>query len=127
MVGNKSKVVLIGLISAVFIIMVVMLGTVYLYPMWMQRTTPEACKDITPQNAIDTVTRDFMQNRIPNWGNDKDYIGTAVPVLSFVSDNVKDEKGTYRVPFTAKGASGELKYVGHFNCTNHYIKYESVD
>jgi len=52
---------------------------------------------------------------------------TAVPVLSFVSDNVKDEKGTYRVPFTAKGASGELKYVGHFNCTNHYIKYESVD
>lgn len=127
MVGIKSKVVLIGIISSVFIIMVLLLGSVYLYPMWMQRTTPEACKGITAQNAIDTITRDFMQNRIPNWGNDKDNMGTSVPILSFVSDNVKDDKGIYRVPFTAKGPDGELKYVGNFNCSNHYIKYETVE
>lgn len=127
MVGNKSKVVLIGMISAMFIIMVVMIGSVYLYPMWMQRTTPQACADITPQNAIDSVTRDFMEKRIANWGNDKDYIGTSVPTLAFISDNVKNDQGTYRVPFTAKGPDAELHYVGNFNCTNHYIKYETVD
>ena len=127
MVGNKSKVVLSGMISAVFIIMVVMLGTVYLYPMWMQRTTPEACKDITAQNAIDTVTRDFMQNRIPNWGNDKDNMGTSVPVLSFISDDAKEDKGTYHIPFSAKGPNGTLSYVAHFNCSNHYVKYSTVD
>ncbi|MGC6387000.1 YebF family protein [Ewingella sp. S1.OA.A_B6] len=127
MVGNKSKVILIGMISAMFILMVVMLGSVYVYPMWMQRTTPQACASITPQNAIDSVTADFMQNRIPNWGNDKDHIGTAVPVLAFIGDNVKEYQGTYRVPFTAKGPDGELHYVGNFNCTNHYIKYSTAD
>lgn len=127
MVGNKSKVILIGMISAIFIIMVVMLGSVYVYPMWMQRTTPQACAKVTAQNAIDSVTADFMQNRIPNWGNDKDHMGTTVPILTFISDNVKNDQGTYRVPFSAKGPDGEIHYVGNFNCTNRYIKYSTVD
>lgn len=122
-----SKVVLIGIISVIFALMVLMLGSVYVYPWWMQRTTEGACSTITKDNAIDTVTRDYMQNRIPNWGNDKDNMGTSVPVLNFISDDVKEDKGTYHIPFSAKGPNGTLGYVAHFNCSNRYVKYSTVE
>jgi len=122
-----SKVVLIGIISFIFLMMVVMLGSVYIYPWWMQRSTEGACAQITKSDAIDTVTRDYMENRIPNWGNDKDNMGTSVPVLSFISDDAKEDKGTYHIPFTAKGPNGTLGYVAHFNCSNHYVKYSTVE
>ena len=122
-----SKVVLIGIISFIFLMMVVMLGSVYIYPWWMQRSTEGACAQITKRDAIDTVTRDYMENRIPNWGNDKDNMGTSVPVLSFISDDAKEDKGTYHIPFSAKGPNGTLGYVAHFNCSNHYVKYSTVE
>ena len=122
-----SKVVLIGIISVIFLMMVVMLGSVYVYPWWMQRSTEGACAQISKSNAIDTVTRDYMENRIPNWGNDKDNMGTSVPVLSFISDDAKEDKGTYHIPFSAKGPNGTLGYVAHFNCSNNYVKYSTVD
>ncbi|MEE8728499.1 MAG: YebF family protein [Rahnella inusitata] len=122
-----SKVVLIGIISFIFLMMVVMLGSVYIYPWWMQRSTEGACAQITKSDAIDTVTRDYMENRIPNWGNDKDNMGTSVPVLSFISDDAKEDKGTYHIPFSAKGPNGTLGYVAHFNCSNHYVKYSTVE
>lgn len=122
-----SKVVLIGIISFIFLMMVVMLGSVYIYPWWMQRSTEGACAQITRNDAIDTVTRDYMENRIPNWGNDKDNMGTSVPVLSFISDDAKEDKGTYHIPFSAKGPNGTLGYVAHFNCSNHYVKYSTVE
>lgn len=125
--SNMSKLILIGFISAIFIAIVVMIGTVYVYPAWMQRTSPEACQNVTKQNAIDAVTRDFMENKLPNWGNDKDNLGTQVPSLAFISDNVVEEKGTYRVPFSAKGPGGTLSYVGNLNCSNNYIKYTTVE
>jgi len=122
-----SKVVLIGIISVFFLMMVEMLGSVYVYPRWMQRSTEGSCAQISKSNAIDTVTRDYMENRIPNWGNDKDNMGTSVPVLSFISDDAKEDKGTYHIPFSAKGPNGTLSYVAHFNCSNHYVKYSTVD
>ena len=122
-----SKVVLIRIISFIFLMMVVMLGSVYIYPWWMQRSTEGACAQITKSDAIDTVTRDYMENRIPNWGNDKDNMGTSVPVLSFISDDAKEDKGTYHIPFSAKGPNGTLGYVAHFNCSNHYVKYSTVE
>jgi len=122
-----SKVVLIGIISFIFLMMVVMLGSVYVYPWWMQRSTEGACAQISKSNAIDTVTRDYMEKRIPNWGNDKDNMGTSVPVLSFISDDAKEDKGTYHIPFSAKGPNGTLGYVAHFNCSNHYVKYSTVE
>ena len=122
-----SKVVLIGIISFIFLMMVVMLGSVYIYPWWMQRSTEGACAQITKSDAIDTVTRDYMENRIPNWGNDKDNMGTSVPVLSFISDDAKEDKGTYHIPFSAKGPNGKLGYGAHFNCSNHYGKYSTVE
>lgn len=122
-----SKVVLIGIISVIFVLMVLILGSVYVYPWWMQRSTEGACAQITKDNAIDTVTRDYMENRIPNWGNDKDNMGTSVPVLNFISDDVKEDKGTYNIPFSAKGPNGTLGYVAHFNCSNHYVKYSTVE
>lgn len=127
MTGNMSKVVLISIISALFAIMVLMFSAVYIYPMWMQRTTVGACSEITKQNAIDSVTRDYMQSRIPKWGNDKDNLGTTVPILSFISDDVKEDKGTYHAPFTAKGPGGELHYIGNLNCSNDYIIYSTVE
>jgi len=122
-----SKVVLIGIISFIFLMMVVMLGSVYVYPWWMQRSTEGACAQISKSNAIDTVTRDYMEKRSPNWGNDKDNMGTSVPVLSFISDDAKEDKGTYHIPFSAKGPNGTLGYVAHFNCSNHYVKYSTVE
>ncbi|RYG06251.1 MAG: hypothetical protein EOO02_01235, partial [Chitinophagaceae bacterium] len=35
------------------ILMVLMLGSVYVYPWWMQRSTEGACAQITKDNAID--------------------------------------------------------------------------
>ncbi|NMP26808.1 colicin M resistance protein [Rahnella sp. SAP-1] len=127
MVGTKSKIVLTGIISLLFIGIVIILACVYLYPVWMQRTTPQACATITTQNAIDVVTRDFMENRLPNWGNDKDDLGTQTPALAFITDNVKADNGTYRVPFSAKGPAATLRYIGNLNCSNNYIKYQSLD
>jgi len=126
-IGKTGKIVLGVMVCVVFAMVVLTLGMTYIYPTWMQRTTPEACAAVTPQNAMDLVTRDFMQNKLPNWGNDKDNLGTQVPSLSFISDNVKDNKGTFEVPFTARGPAGTLKYAAHLNCTNKYIKYDTVD
>jgi len=125
-IGKTGKMVLGAMICVVFAMVVLTIGMTYVYPMWMQRTSPEACATVTPQNAMDLVTRDFMENKLPNWGNDKDNLGTQVPSLSFISDNVKEDKGTYHVPFEAKGPGGTLKYMALFNCTNKYIKYNPV-
>ncbi|WAT10537.1 YebF family protein [Rouxiella badensis] len=126
-IGKTGKLILGAMICIVFVFVLFTLGMTYIYPTWMQRTSPEACATITPQNAMDTVTRDFMQNKLPNWGNDKDNLGTQIPSLSFIADNVKQSNGTYDVPFTARGPSGTLKYDAHLNCSNNYIKYDTVE
>ncbi len=127
MIGKTGKMVLGIMVCVVFVMVVLTLCMTYIYPTYMQRTTPLACANITPQNAMDLITRDYMQNKLPNWGNDKDNLGTVVPSLSFIADTVKDDKGTYLVPFTAKGPDGTLKYMARLNCTNQYIKYDTVD
>ncbi|EIC85218.1 colicin M resistance protein [Serratia sp. M24T3] len=127
MIGKTGKMVLGTMVCVVFVMVVLTLGMTYIYPTYMQRTTPQACTSLTPQNAMDLITRDYMQNKLPNWGNDKDNLGTEVPSLAFIADTVKDDKGTYIIPFSAKGPDGTLKYLAHLNCTNKYIKYDTVD
>lgn len=127
MIGKTGKMVLGTMVCVVFAMVVLTLGMTYIYPSYMQRTSPQACANVTPQNAMDLVTRDFMQNKLPNWGNDKDNLGTQVPSLAFIADNVKDNQGTYVVPFSATGPSGTLKYLARLNCSNKYIKYDTVE
>lgn len=84
--------------------------------------TGPSCDTLSYDQAIATISTDFLVYRMPRWHKDSMNLGTKTPALAF------DEEGTqvtdvYFVPFRATGPAGTISYFAMYECKTGTIEY----
>ena len=86
--------------------------------------TGPSCSEISHEQAIETVSKDFLENLMPRLPNDIAKLGTQAPALQFDRKNIQ-VTDIYHVPFTATGTAAQKEYFAMYHCKLGRIEYGS--
>lgn len=84
--------------------------------------TGPSCSEITYDQAIGTISKDFLEYRMPRWDRDVEKLGTRKPELAFNKENTQITDA-YFVPFKATGTKGIIDYFAIYECKTGSIEY----
>jgi hypothetical protein len=81
------------------------------------------CNNASKDEVAALVKRDFLQNRITRWDEDKKLLGTSTPVVWISTDSITGDSANWRVPVKARGNRAEKTYPVTLNCQLGQITY----
>ncbi|AKA37460.1 hypothetical protein NE897_01705 [Yersinia ruckeri] len=82
-----------------------------------------ACVGLNSAQVAAQVKRDFLQNRIVRWDNDKKILGTDAPVVWVSPDDIMGKDDIWEVPLTVRGTKASKNYDVMLNCVEGTISY----
>ncbi|MEB5924619.1 YebF family protein [Franconibacter daqui] len=84
--------------------------------------TGPSCDTLTYEQAMETISKDYLEYRMPRWDRDSEKLGTRSPVLSFDKENTQ-LSDVYFVPFKAEGTRGVISYFAIYDCKRGVVEY----
>ncbi|WP_350305302.1 protein YebF [Photorhabdus viridis] len=82
-----------------------------------------SCDNLTKSQIVAQVKRDFLQNRINRWSEDKKQLGTSTPVAWVNEENITGDKDILKVPLTVRGSKRDKDYRVVVDCQQNTISY----
>ncbi len=81
------------------------------------------CNNASKDEVAALVKRDFLQNRITRWDEDKKLLGTSTPVVWISPNSITGDSANWSVPVKARGNRAEKTYPVTLNCQIGQITY----
>ncbi|CAQ83935.1 MULTISPECIES: protein YebF [Photorhabdus] len=85
-----------------------------------------SCDNLTKSQIAAQVKRDFLQNRINRWSEDRKQLGTSTPVAWINVENITADKDVLEVPLTVRGSKHDKDYRVVVNCQQNTISYSEL-
>jgi len=89
----------------------------------IRTATLAPCNNAGKDEVAALVKRDFLQNRITRWDDDKKLLGTSTPVVWISADSITGDSAKWSVPVKARGNRSEKTYPVTLNCQLGEITY----
>lgn len=89
----------------------------------IRTATIAPCNNVSKDEVAALVKRDFLQNRITRWDEDKKLLGTSTPVVWISTDSITGDSAKWNVPVKARGNRAEKTYPVTLNCQLGEITY----
>ncbi|OCQ52838.1 Colicin-M immunity protein [Photorhabdus australis subsp. thailandensis] len=85
-----------------------------------------SCDNLTKSQIAAQVKRDFLQNRINRWLEDRKQLGTSTPVAWINVENITADKDVLGVPLTVRGSKRDKDYRVIVDCQQNTISYNEL-
>lgn len=85
-----------------------------------------SCQNLTEPQVAAQVKKDFMNNRLPRWADEKALLGTKAVAWVNDKDVVKTDSG-YTIPLTVRGSKSDLQYRVAVDCKQDTITYNIIN
>ncbi|NHB91308.1 protein YebF [Photorhabdus cinerea] len=85
-----------------------------------------SCNNLTKSQIAAQVKRDFLQNRINRWSEDRKQLGTSTPVAWVNAENITGDKEVLKVPLTVRGSKRDKDYKVIVDCQQNTISYSEL-
>ncbi|KAA1186388.1 protein YebF [Photorhabdus heterorhabditis] len=85
-----------------------------------------SCNNLTKSQIAAQVKRDFLQNRINRWSEDRKQLGTSTPVAWVNAENITGDKDVLKVPLTVRGSKRDKDYRVIVDCQQNTISYSEL-
>ncbi|WP_036769769.1 protein YebF [Photorhabdus australis] len=85
-----------------------------------------SCDNLTKSQIAAQVKRDFLQNRINRWLEDRKQLGTSTPVAWINVENITADKDVLGVPLTVRGSKRDKDYRVVVDCQQNTISYNEL-
>lgn len=85
-----------------------------------------SCQNLTEPQIAAQVKKDFINNRLPRWADEKAILGKKA--IAWVNDNdvTKTDSG-YTIPLTVRGSKSDLQYRVAVDCEQDTITYNTLN
>ncbi|ATM86195.1 protein YebF [Yersinia massiliensis] len=81
------------------------------------------CTGLNQSQVATQVKRDFLQNRITRWENDKKRLGTDKPVVWISEVDITGKDDIWQVPLVVRGNKGDETYEVVLDCQAGSMTY----
>lgn len=81
------------------------------------------CAGLDTSGVAAQVKRDYLQNRITRWESDKQFLGTATPIVWISPESITGKDDVWQVPLSVRGDKGDKSYSVTLNCQTGEIRY----
>ncbi|MCW7550783.1 protein YebF [Photorhabdus sp. P32] len=85
-----------------------------------------SCDNLTKSQIAAQVKRDFLQNRIHHWSEDRTQLGTSKPVVWIKAENITGDKDILKIPLTVRGSKRDKDYRVVVDCQQNTISYSEL-
>jgi len=104
------------MLKKTLLILAITIITISLWPEKKGKT----CSHTNDREVTSIIKMDFIE-RLPNWKNDAELIGTLTPKITW-QKIIRDED-SITIPFTAIGKTGRKSYFGIYICEKEQVEY----